>query len=79
MQDSTRRLVKVAVRGDERPVSFELWGKEIAVAEILDQWLAIDHKYFKLRGDDGAVYILRYDERRREWELTFFSKITEGY
>ncbi len=37
---------------------------------VLDRWLAPDHRYFKVRGDDGGVYILRHDAERDVWELT---------
>ena len=85
MDDTVKNLVKVDVqcyagcRGEERPVKFTVWNRKVEVIEILDQWLAPDHRYFKLKGDDGAIYILRHDERRQEWEVSFYSKITEGY
>jgi hypothetical protein len=41
--------------------------------EVLDAWLAPDHGYFKLKGEDGDTYIVRHDERRGLWELTMFS------
>ncbi len=28
-----------------------------------------DHRYFTVRGDDGAVYLLRYDDTADRWEL----------
>jgi hypothetical protein len=42
------------------------------VVEILDRWLAPDHRYFKVRGDDGAIYIIRHDVAGGYWELTMF-------
>jgi hypothetical protein len=30
------------------------------VQEVLEQWLATEHRYFKLSGDDGGVYIVSY-------------------
>lgn len=59
-------------RGEQEPRRVYLSGRLIRVQEILDRWLAPDHRYFKLRGDDGAVYIVRHDERHGMWELTFF-------
>jgi hypothetical protein len=44
------------------------------VAEVLDAWLAPDHRYFKVRGDDGARYILRNDVLTGRWELTMFDR-----
>ncbi|MEJ2344934.1 MAG: hypothetical protein P8076_11840 [Gammaproteobacteria bacterium] len=59
-------------RGEEAPRRFFLGDQAIAVEEVLDRWLAPDHRYFKVRGDDGAIYILRHDERRARWELTLY-------
>jgi hypothetical protein len=39
---------------------------------VLDCWLGIDHRYFKMLGDDGATYILRHDGARERWELTMY-------
>jgi hypothetical protein len=44
----------------------------IAVAEVLDAWLAPEYRYFKLSGADGNTYIVRHDERASTWELTMF-------
>ncbi|MFQ5617447.1 MAG: hypothetical protein ACE5FR_00610 [Rhodospirillales bacterium] len=38
--------------------------------DVIDRWLTPDHRYFKVRGDDGAVYILRHDVKAGRWELT---------
>jgi len=43
----------------------------IEVAEIADAWLAPDHRYFKLRGNNGACYILRHDVAGH-WQLTLY-------
>jgi len=48
--------------------------RRIAVAEILDRWLAPDHRYFKVKGDDDAVYVLRHDPAADEWELTVLDR-----
>ena len=44
------------------------------VAEVLDAWLAPDHRYFKVRGNNGACYILRNDVVTGRWELTMFDR-----
>ena len=59
-------------RGEESPRRFFLGKKPVEVSEILDRWLAPDHRYFKLRGDDDAVYIIRHDVKTGQWELTMF-------
>lgn len=57
-------------RGDESPRFFSMGKKRIEVSKILDRWLSPEHRYFKVRGDDEAVYILRHDMESGEWELT---------
>ena len=59
-------------RGEESPSRFFLKSRAIGVVEILDRWLAPDHRYFKVRGDDGALYIIRHDVVTNQWELTLF-------
>lgn len=59
-------------RGEESPCRFFLKSREIGVREIIDRWLAPDHRYFKVRGDDGAMYILRHEVAADSWELTLF-------
>lgn len=61
-------------RGEETPRRFFLGARKIEVAEILDRWLAPDHRYFKVRGDDGSRYVLRYDTAAETWELTLFER-----
>ena len=65
-------------RGEETPRRFQLGDRRIEVVTVLDQWLAPDHRYFKVRGDDGDVYILRHDSERQVWELTMFQRGSHG-
>ncbi len=64
-------------RGEQIPRRFVLGKRVIEAAEVQDRWLDPDHRYFKLRGDDGNVYILRYDVGADRWELTFFDRATD--
>ena len=59
-------------RGEETPRRFYLGGRAVAVEEVVDRWLSPEHRYFKLRGDDGACYILRHDVKEDFWELTLY-------
>ena len=36
-------------------------------------WFGADHRYCRVKGGDGALYILRLDENRYEWSLTMFA------
>ena len=58
--------------GVEMPRRFCFDERCIEVAENLDQWHGPDYRYFKVRGDDGNLYILRFDDMRAEWDLTLF-------
>jgi hypothetical protein len=63
-------------RGEQTPIRFRLETRIVGVRKVLDQWLAPDHRYFKLLGDDGGEYILRHDPFAGRWELIFFKRET---
>ena len=58
--------------GVEMPVRFRFDGREVEIVETVDQWYGPDYCYFKIKGNDGNLYILRFDEGCAEWELTMF-------
>jgi hypothetical protein len=60
-------------RAEETPRVLRFGDRRVRVIEVLDRWLAPDHRYFKLRGDDDAAYVVRYDTERDEWELAVAS------
>jgi hypothetical protein len=62
-------------RGEETPRELRLGRRRVVVETVLDRWLAPDHRYFKVRGDDGGVYIVRHDPRGGHWELIFFDQL----
>ena len=59
-------------RGEETPRRFYLGERLIEVAELVDSWLAPDHRYFKVHCKAGDQYILRHDIRSDSWKLTQF-------
>jgi hypothetical protein len=59
-------------RGEQTPRYLILGDRRVEVAEVLDAWLAPDHRYFKLKGADDGTYLVRHDERSDVWELTMF-------
>lgn len=65
-------------RGEETPRRLRLKDRSVAVVEVLDRWLGPDHRYFKVRGEDRATYIIRYDEREDVWELTLYQEEARG-
>lgn len=62
-------------RGEETPRELRLGQRLVVVETVLDRWLAPDHRYFKVRGDDGGIYIIRHDPHGGLWELIFFDQL----
>ena len=56
-------------KADERPVRFRLGDHDYMVEEILDQWYGPDDQFFKVRADDGNLYILRHNTTDEGWSL----------
>jgi len=64
-------------KADERPLRFRAREKDsrtFEVVEILDQWYGIGYRCFKLRADDGNIYILRHLEKEDQWVLDSFRR-----
>lgn len=58
--------------GEPEPLSFRLGAGVRHVDEVIDRWPGSDYGYVKLRGDDGGLYILRYDAGATEWSIAFY-------
>lgn len=65
-------------RADEEPRRFYIGEREVLVDALLDRWLAPEHRYFKVRGSDGGIYILRHDLNDDRWELTMYDSGSHG-
>jgi len=63
-------------RAEEAPRRFYLGRRAIAVVEIIDRWLDPACSYFKVRGDDAGIYILRYSRDADSWEMTLYDSGT---
>ena len=63
-------------RGEETPTRFLLGDRAVDIKDVIDRWLAPDHRYFKVRGDDDVIYILRHDVELGAWELTMMDKLS---
>lgn len=59
-------------RGEETPRRLRFGARCVLVREVRDRWLAPDHRYFKLAGDDDCEYIVRHDGEADRWELASF-------
>ena len=66
-----------AAKADERPLRFRINEQEYLVEEVLDQWYGPEHMFFKLRADDGNLYILRHQSSKPngDWDLVSFRHI----
>jgi len=60
--------------GESIPRRFFLGKHPVEVTEVIDRWLGSDHRYFKVQGDDGAIYLLRHDTIEWAWNLTMFAR-----
>ncbi len=63
-------------RGEETPRGFYLGKRRVEVVDVLDRWLDPVHRYFKLRGDDNGIYILRHSTSEDTPEVTLFDSGT---
>ena len=63
-------------RAEESPRRFFIGKRAIDVIDVIDRWLAPKHRYFKVRGDDGGIYILRYDAKFDQWDMILFDSNT---
>jgi hypothetical protein len=60
----------VGYRGEEAPRRFHLEDRAIEIIEVLARWTEPDARLFRVRGDDGRVYVLRRNEREECWDVT---------
>jgi hypothetical protein len=65
---------------EQAPCLFRVGSRAVRVAEVVDRWPALDHVYVRLRGDDGAAYVLRHDLVCRSWQLALYrhGRLTDG-
>ena len=62
-------------KADERPLRFRALAAgspSHEVIEVLDQWYGVGYRSFKVRADDGNLYIVRHDESTDTWTLDAF-------
>ena len=61
-------------KADERPVRFRLGERQYRVEAVLDQWYEPESTFYKVRADDGNLYILRQQTSTPDgqWELVSF-------
>jgi hypothetical protein len=62
-------------RSDERPLRFTVRGRTYEVAEVDDQWYSPEARYFRVRANDGNLYVLRHNERCDVWTLDAYRAV----
>jgi uncharacterized protein (UPF0128 family) len=60
-------------KADERPLRFRLGGHAYEVVEVVDRWYDPNATYFKVKVDDGNLYVLRHG-LEEEWRLEAFRR-----
>lgn len=60
-------------KADERPVRFHAGERTYEVVEVIDRWYGPDSTYFRVRSDDGNVYILQHT-LEDEWTLEAYRR-----
>ena len=67
-------------KADERPLRFTPAAppaQTYHVKEILDRWYGVGYQCFKVRADDGYIYILRHIVTEDRWTLDSFRRETK--
>lgn len=67
-----------ADQGVEKLRRIRFDSRQIEIIDNIDQWPGADYRYFKVRGSDGNLYMLRHDEMRATWELTMYERPQAG-
>jgi hypothetical protein len=66
-------------KADERPVRFWLDGRQYVVETVVDQWYDPESIFYKVRIEDGNLYILRQQTSTPNgtWDLVSFRQTRE--
>ena len=59
------------------PCVFNWESRDYMVDEVLDQWYGPDEVFFKVRTDDGNLYILRRSISADAWTLESFRQLKD--
>ena len=64
-------------KADEYPVRFHIGEQVRIVEEVVDQWYGPNDSFFKVRADDGNLYVLRRNGSAPEgiWTLESFREL----
>jgi formylglycine-generating enzyme required for sulfatase activity len=65
--------------GQYDPQVFHLGQRRLPVVAVLEQWSEAQHRYFKVRVEDGRRFVLRHDPASGAWELAAAYGGTRGF
>ncbi len=54
-------------KANERPLCFVREGRKITVSKITDRWVGREHDYFRVIGEDGHSYLLKWHRSLDIW------------
>jgi len=72
-EEKIRVLAYSGYRGEETPRAFMLDDRRTEVVEIQESWTEegirdrSTKRFFKVKGSDGAIHKIFYDEKTAEW------------
>jgi hypothetical protein len=72
-EEKIRVMAYSGYRGEETPRAFMLGGKRIEVVEIQETWIEegigdrATKRFFKVKGSDGGIHKIFYDEKTAQW------------
>lgn len=73
LMDSTPKKIEVVAysgyKANERPISFIVDNRNVAVRDIIDRWYDVEYDHFKVLGNDGKIYLLRWQRTSDLWSL----------
>lgn len=61
-------------KAEERPVRFCIDGYQYGIEEVIDRWYGPNDTWYKVRAQDGNLYVLRHRPAESAWEMVSFSK-----
>jgi len=72
-EEKIRVMAYSGYRGEETPKAYMLGGRRIEVVEIEESWIEegigdrTTKRFFKVKGSDGGIHKIFYDEKTAEW------------
>ncbi len=61
-------------KAGERPLRFRLGERWLTVEEVQDRWYGPGAAWFRVRAEDGCLYVLRHNEPEDIWTLEAFRR-----